>query len=100
MLLIDDIQLLSGKEHVQREFLNMLDVLATHSKKIAVNCDRPPSALQHMQEGLIDRFREGSVVALQTPAHRLKAAIVAKLTERYQLDLSEELRTQIASKLH
>ena len=76
VLLIDDIQFVSQRDFVQEELFNTFNALYTQKKQIVFTSDKPPRALQHIEERLASRFLSGLVVDIGRPDFELKTAIL------------------------
>ena len=78
ILLIDDIQFISGKEAMQEEFFHTFNALLDKGSQIIVSADRAPNKLMRIQERIKSRFSGGLVVDIQKPDQELREKIVEK----------------------
>ena len=83
-LLIDDVQVLEGKQRTEEEFVHTFNALHAAGKQIVLSSDRPPEALSRLAERLRDRFRWGLQVELERPDLRTqdRAAVAPRLRQR------------------
>ena len=102
ILLIDDIQFISGKEAMQEEFFHTFNALLDKGSQIIVSADRAPNKLSRIQERIKSRFSGGLVVDIQKPDIELRKKIVESKTEELnnlyseQLDVSKEIKNFIS----
>ena len=78
-LLIDDVQVLEGKQHTEEEFVHTFNTLHAAGKQIVLSSDRPPEALSRLAERLRDRFNWGLRVELDPPDLRTRIAVVWRM---------------------
>ena len=97
-LLIDDIQILGGKERMQEEFFHTFNELYDHQKQIVISSDATPKATPGLVERLRSRFEWGLMVDLQPPDLETKMAILDKKAEMEGVTLPEDVRIHIAKK--
>jgi len=99
VLLIDDIQFLSGKERIQEEFFHTFNSLRETHKQIVLTCDRPPGELQGMEQRLISRFEWGLSTDLQPPDVETRTAILKKKAGVMNVTLPEDIFNFIATRI-
>ena len=105
ILLIDDIQFISGKEAMQEEFFHTFNALLDKGSQIIVSADRPPNKLSRIQERIKSRFSGGLVVDIQKPDLELRKKIVQKKIEELnnlysdQLQISKDIENFISSEI-
>lgn len=67
MLLVDDIQFLSGKEQTEESFFHTFNELYDANRQIAITCDLPPKSLASLQARLRSRFEGGLIAGIEPP---------------------------------
>ena len=105
VLLIDDIQFITGKEVMQEEFFHTFNALIDKGSKIVISADRAPNKLSRIQERIKSRFSGGLVVDIQKPDYDLRKRLVAKKVEELntlypdQIKISEEIQNFISTEI-
>lgn len=78
VLILDDIQFLSGKEKTQDIFFHIFNYLHQKSKQIIITSDKAPVELKGIEARLLSRFKWGLAADLQVPDYETRVAILQK----------------------
>ncbi len=96
VLLIDDIQFLSGKEGIQNSFFHIFNSLHHQGKQIVLNSDREPNHISGLEDRLLSRLKWGLIVDIQPPDFESRIAILKKKIEFDGIGLPQEIINYIA----
>ncbi len=99
LLLIDDVQFLSGKETTQEEFFHTFNELHNANKQIVLTSDKLPSQIAGLEERLKSRFEHGLKSHIQLPELETKIAIIEKKSELNGIHLTKDIVQYIATNL-
>jgi chromosomal replication initiator protein len=99
VLIVDDIQFLSGKEKTQEEFFYTFNSLYEKNKQIVLSSDRPPKAIPALAERLRSRFEGGMIADISLPDFETRLAILRKKSEERGVNFSDEILNYIATNI-
>lgn len=99
VLLIDDIQFIAGKESTQEEFFHTFNTLHGQEKQLVISSDRPPKAMNTLEERLRSRFEWGLIVDIQPPDLETRIAILRSKAERTGRQVPNEILDSIARQI-
>ncbi|MEN8304340.1 MAG: chromosomal replication initiator protein DnaA, partial [Campylobacterota bacterium] len=97
VLLIDDIQFLSGKEGIQEEFFHTFEALKGAGKQIILTADKHPKKIGGLEKRLQSRFEWGLVADIQPPELETKIAIIEKKCEINKVVITKDIVNYIAT---
>jgi len=96
LLIIDDIQFLSGKEKTQDEFFHTFNALYDAGKQIIISSDRPPKSIQTLEERLRSRFEGGMIADISYPDLETRITILKTKANEKGFDFSYDIFEYIA----
>lgn len=99
VLIVDDVQFLSGKEKTQEEFFYTFNSLYEKNKQIVLSSDRPPKAIPSLAERLKSRFEGGIIADISYPDFETRLVILRKKMEEKGISFSEEVLNYIAANI-
>ena len=99
VLLIDDVQFMSGKEQTQEGFFHTFNDLHTAGYQIVLTSDRPPKALALLEDRLRSRFEWGLIADIQPPDLETRMAILSSKADQLKTVLEDSVLELIAKRV-
>ncbi|PIS35531.1 MAG: chromosomal replication initiator protein DnaA [Parcubacteria group bacterium CG08_land_8_20_14_0_20_38_56] len=97
LLIIDDVQFITGKNKTQEELFHTFNSLYDKNKQIVFSSDRPPNAIPLIEERLRSRFEGGMIADISHPDFETRLAILKSKCSEKEIKISEEILNWIAS---
>lgn len=97
VLIIDDFQMIMGKDASQEAFFNIFNDLYQQNKQIIVTSDRLPEEIKTLDERLSTRLAWAGAYDLQLPSFEDKCAILKAKAEFDNIDIEDEAIEYIAN---
>ncbi len=82
VLMIDDVQFISGKESTQEEFFHTFNTLVDQNRQVIISADKSPSDLEGMEERLRSRLGWGLVADIHPTTYELRLGILDSKSEQ------------------
>lgn len=99
MLLVEDVQALSGRVKTQAELADAFDILMESGKSIVLTGGMAPRDIPNIDEGIRSRFSSGLVTSINSPDLHTRVIILKRKARNKGLDLSDELVIYLAENI-
>ncbi len=99
VLILDDVQFLSGKEKTQEEFFHLFNFLYEKNKQIIISSDRPPKAIASLTERLRSRFEGGLIADISFPDLETRIAILKTKAAEKNIEFNDEIINYLAGNI-
>ena len=97
VLIMDDIQFMSGREKTQEELFHLFNALYENNKQIIFSSDQHPNYIPKLEDRLKSRFGQGMIVDISAPDHESRVAILRAKSAHNNFFLDDDVIEYIAS---
>ena len=96
VLLLDDMQFLTGRRETQSELLRLFNALQGSGRQIVMTSDRPPSEISDVDERLLSRLSGGLIVDIGVPDFETRVAILRSKSEERKVSFAPGVIEELA----
>ncbi len=99
MIIMDDIQFISGKDKTQEELFHLFNTLYESNRQIIFSSDKHPNLIHGLEERLQSRFASGMTVQITEPDYESRIAIIRAKLESSNIIVDPDIVSYLASSL-
>jgi len=99
VLMIDDVQFISGKESTQEEFFHTFNALVDQNKQLVISADKSPSDLEGIEERMKSRLGWGLVADIHPTTYELRLGILQAKADQLDVQIPQKVTEFLAHKI-
>ena len=99
VLMIDDVQFISGKDSTQEEFFHTFNALVDQNRQVIISADKSPSDLEGMEERLRSRLGWGLVADIHPTTYELRLGILQAKADALNANIPLKVLEFLAHKI-
>jgi chromosomal replication initiator protein len=99
LLMVDDVQFISGKDSTQEEFFHTFNTLVDRGRQIVISADRSPSDLSGLEERIRSRLGWGLVADIHPTTYELRLGILQAKAEQLRVEIPPRVVEFLASRI-
>jgi chromosomal replication initiator protein len=99
VLMIDDVQFISGKDSTQEEFFHTFNALVDQNRQIIISADKSPSDLEGMEERMRSRLGWGLVADIHPTTYELRLGILQAKADQHRMEIPVKVLEFLAHKI-
>jgi chromosomal replication initiator protein len=99
VLMIDDVQFISGKDSTQEEFFHTFNALVDQNRQVIISADKSPSDLEGMEERMRSRLGWGLVADIHPTTYELRLGILQAKAEQQRMQIPIKVLEFLAHKI-
>ena len=99
VLMIDDVQFISGKDSTQEEFFHTFNALVDQNRQLIISADKSPQDLEGIEERMRSRLGWGLVADIHPLNYELRLSILQAKEEKLQVNVPQNVLEFLAHKI-
>ena len=99
VLMIDDVQFISGKDSTQEEFFHTFNALVDNNRQVVISADKSPTNLDGLEERLRSRLGWGLVADIHPTDYELRLGILQSKVERVDAEIPPKVMEFLSHKI-
>jgi chromosomal replication initiator protein len=99
LLMVDDVQFISGKDSTQEEFFHTFNTLVDRGRQIVISADRSPSDLSGLEERIRSRLGWGLVADIHPTTYELRLGILQAKAEQMRTEIPQRVLEFLANRI-
>lgn len=99
VLMIDDVQFISGKDTTQEEFFHTFNALVDNNRQVIISADKSPADLEKMEERLKSRLGWGLVADIHPTTYELRLGILQAKADALELKIPKDVMEFLAFRI-
>jgi len=100
ILLLDDIQFLSGKNQTQECIFHIINDFLADNRQVVISCDRPPKEIESLNVRLRSRLEGGLVADIYPPDHKTRLSILDLKSSLLKTKFDDAVLNFLATNFH
>ena len=100
VLIVDDVQFLSGKSGTQDVFFHIFNHLHQNGKQVILTSDKAPIDMQDIEQRLLSRFKWGLSAELQNPSFETRVSILKNKLYRDGVEIEDNVIEFVAKNIN
>jgi chromosomal replication initiation ATPase DnaA len=96
LLLLDDVQFLTGQRETQSELLRLFNLMQGGGRQLVMTSDRPPADIPDVDQRLVSRLSGGLVVDVGAPDFEMRLAILRNSADERALEFADGVLDEVA----
>ena len=100
VLIVDDVQFLSGKSGTQDVFFHIFNHLHQNGKQVILTSDKAPIDMQDIEQRLLSRFKWGLSAEIQNPSFETRVLILKNKLYRDGVEIEDDVIEFVAKNIN